>query len=87
MQVPARHGIRAPLRAVHERGSRVGLNPDRATDLFRTNAYWFGVNYYLKGYESRMQLNYIIVNDPVNDTRGLRNYKNNQLVFTYQVMF
>ena len=63
------------------------VNPDRDTDLFHTSCYWLGVNYYLKGYESRMQINYIIVENPVNKARGIRNFHNNQLLFTYQVLF
>ena len=62
-------------------------NPDRNTDLFKTEAYTSGINYYIKGAYSRVQLNYIVVNDPSEPSRGLRKVKANMLVASFQVMF
>ena len=62
-------------------------NPDRNTSLFRTNAFWGGINYYIKGYDARIQMNYIAVRDPVNALRGIRDYSNNTFIMSFQVMF
>ena len=69
-------------------------NPDRQTDLFITKAYTAGINYYvnlhggkIRAHDVKIQANYIIVDDPHNSDRGLREVKNNVFVLAFQVMF
>ena len=63
--------------------------PDRHTDLFKTQAYTAGVNYYLKGHDAKIQANYIWVDEPGdgNLDRGIREMRNNVFVVSFQVMF
>ena len=61
--------------------------PDRHTDLFRTNALTMGTNYYLKGHDAKIQTNTIFVSDPYNRQRGFRNWHNDVFVVSFQVMF
>ncbi|MFH0938631.1 MAG: porin [Planctomycetota bacterium] len=63
------------------------VQPDRHTDQFKTHAYTAGINYYLKNHDVKLQANYIWVNDPSDNTRGLREVKNNVFVVAFQVMF
>ena len=67
------------------------VKPDTHTDLFSTTVWTAGVNYYLKAYNARVQVNYILVNeqeDKVNQAaRGFEEVKNNAFVVTYQVAF
>jgi hypothetical protein len=66
------------------------VNPDRHTDLFKTQVWTAGVNYYVKAYNMRVQVNYMVVDDPSlhsADGRVLREVKNNVFIFTYQVAF
>ena len=62
-------------------------NPDRHTNLFKTQAYTTGLNYYMKGHDAKFQVNYIIVDDPNDKARGLRESRNNVFVINYQLMF
>jgi len=62
-------------------------NPDRRTNLFKTNAYTIGYNYYIDAYRARLQANYVIVDDPHDVKRGLREVKNNMFVLNWQVQF
>lgn len=63
--------------------------PDTHTDIFDTSIWTFGVNYYIKAYNARVQVNYGIVNEPENKTnqaaRGFREVSNNTLLFSYQI--
>jgi len=64
--------------------------PDIRSDLFNTEVLTAGVNYYIKAYNMRVQVNYMAVNEVTNDSneaRGLREVKNNVFIFTYQVSF
>lgn len=63
------------------------VNPDRHTDLFKTQAYTVGFNYYIKGYDARVQLNYMMVDDPHEPFRGLREVKNDMFIMCFQVLF
>jgi len=65
--------------------------PNSHTDIFQTDVLTVGVNYYVKAFNSRVQVNYMIVNEEENKTnRAARNFQevnNNVFIFTYQVMF
>ncbi len=60
------------------------VNPDRATNLYRTRVYTGGVNYYMSA-ASKLQLNYGIVKDP--RSGALRDVRNNFLALNFQVGF
>ena len=47
------------------------------------------MNYYVKAYNMRVQVNYMLVNEKADDDggRNLREVKNNVLLLTYQVSF
>jgi hypothetical protein len=62
-------------------------NPDRHTNLYKTQTYTAGINYYVKKYDARIQLNGIAVDDPEVKNIGIREIKNNLLVLSFQVMF
>jgi len=65
-------------------------NPDRHTLLFKTEVYTEGINYYISGRGTKVQLNYMIVKDPTdphNPQLGLRSVKNNVFVVNFQVGF
>jgi hypothetical protein len=65
--------------------------PDTHTDRFSTDVFTAGVNYYVKAYNMRVQVNYMLVNeeeDKINQAaRGFTEVKNNVFIFTYQVAF
>lgn len=65
--------------------------PDSHTDVFNTTVWTAGVNYYVKAYNARVQVNYMVVNeeeDKVNQAaRGFEEVKNNVFLITYQVAF
>lgn len=62
---------------------------DRHTDQFKTQVYTAGINYYIKGRETRLQANYMFVDDPSsgNPVRGLREVRNDVFVVNFQVGF
>jgi len=62
-------------------------NPDRHTNLYKTQAFTGGVNYYIKKWDARIQLNGIVVDEPEVPNLGIREIKNNLLVLSFQVMF
>ncbi|MCY3020549.1 MAG: porin [Planctomycetota bacterium] len=67
-------------------------NPDIRTDIFRTSVFTAGVNYYVKHYNARVQVNFMIVDEEEDnngnaDVRGIREVKNNVLLLTYQIAF
>jgi hypothetical protein len=66
-------------------------HPDGRTDVFKTQVYTGGFNYYIKGNNAKIQFNYNWVNDPDNRTnqalRGLREVNNNSAVVNFQVAF
>jgi len=62
--------------------------PDTETVLFRTDVVTLGVNYYVHSYNTRIQVNYMIVDEEQDRAvRGTREVKDNVLIFTYQIMF
>ncbi len=65
------------------------VQADRHTDIFRTQAYTAGVNYYLRGNNAKLQANYIWVDEPSdgNAQRGLREIRNNVFAVNFQVAF
>jgi phosphate-selective porin len=66
------------------------VNPDRHTDLFKTQAFTAGVNYYLEGRGVKLQANYIVVVDPTSPgqpLRGLRKVQNDVFVVNFQSSF
>jgi len=65
------------------------VQPDRHTDQFKTQAWTMGLNYYLQGRGTKIQANYIIVDDPAsaNPLRGLREVQNNIFVVNFQLSF
>lgn len=63
------------------------VRPDTETDLFKSQVLTAGVNYYILGYNRRVQVNFMLVDEPEDRMRGLREVKNNVLLFTYQFLF
>ncbi|HYF50509.1 MAG TPA: porin, partial [Planctomycetota bacterium] len=67
------------------------VQPDQHTDVFHTDVFTAGVNYYVKAYNMRVQVNYMLVNeqeDKINNAaRNFTEVKNNVFIFTYQVAF
>ena len=63
--------------------------PDTHTLLFNTKVITLGVNYYIKAYNMRVQLNGMIVNEPQYSWSfgDLREVRNNVLLLSYQVLF
>jgi hypothetical protein len=62
-------------------------SPDTRTDIFQTKVVTVGVNYYVKAYNSRIQVNYSSVDEPGNKARNFHEVKNDVLIFTYQLAF
>ncbi len=60
--------------------------PDRRTDLFYTKVYTSGVNYAMNA-ATRIQVNYVIVDDPSSHSHGLGEVKNNVFVINFQLKF
>lgn len=57
------------------------------TDNYKTRIATAGLNYYLKGSGTKLQLNYSIVDEPESDTPNFHEVKNNSLVVNFQVAF
>jgi hypothetical protein len=61
------------------------------TDNFATEVWTGGLNYYIKGHNAKIQLNYNVVNDPDNhpagDNRQFHDVSNNSFVVNFQVAF
>jgi hypothetical protein len=73
---------------VYENVSTEDLNDsDRHTNQFKTQAYTFGLNYYIKGNDAKIQANYVIVDDPSAPTHGIAEVDNNVFVLNFQVGF
>lgn len=62
-------------------------NTDVRTNLFKTTACTYGYNYYIDFYKTRLQANYVVVRDPVEPLRGLREVHNNMFVINFQVQY
>ncbi|MFH0938308.1 MAG: porin [Planctomycetota bacterium] len=65
------------------------VQPNLYTDVFATQAMTLGINYYLQAYKMRLQVNYMIVDEPERRQadRVLRECRNNVFIATYQVSF
>ncbi|HYG74318.1 MAG TPA: porin, partial [Planctomycetota bacterium] len=65
------------------------LTNQNHTDNFSTNVWTVGLNYYIKGHDAKIQMNYNIVEDPDidNDARSFHDVKNNSFVVNFQVAF
>lgn len=63
------------------------VNPDIRTWVMNSRVMTAGVNYYVKAYNVRAQINVMSVDEPDNHARNLHDVKNNVLVSTLQVFF
>lgn len=64
--------------------------PEIRTDVFKTDVITAGINYYIKGNNAKIQLNYNWVNEPDNESnqdRSFREVRNDSLVVNFQVGF
>lgn len=64
------------------------INPFRGTDVFKTQAYTAGINYYIKGNKAKLQLNYHWVDEDTDggrDIRQMREVRNDSVVLSLQV--
>jgi phosphate-selective porin len=62
-------------------------NPQGNTRTFTTRVWTAGINYYIKGNNAKIQLNYNLVDDPESDSYGFNTVDNNSLVVNFQVSF
>ena len=63
---------------------------NRGLDVFRTTVDTVGLNYYLKGHQAKLQLNYNFVHEQHDHSTGdrqLREVRNDNLVLNFQVAF
>ena len=63
---------------------------DRSLDVFRTTVDTVGLNYYLKGQQAKLQLNYNFVREQHDHSVGerqIREVRNDNLVLNFQVAF
>jgi hypothetical protein len=63
------------------------VNPDIHTWVMNSKVWTAGVNYYVKAYNMRAQLQFMSVDEPDNQARNLHDPKNNVLISTLQVYF
>jgi len=74
------------------------VRPEQRTDVFATDVWTAGINYYIKGDNAKIQLNYVVVDSPdadstvtrnnltpANRPRHFRGVDNNSLVLNFQV--
>lgn len=61
------------------------------TDVFSTRVYTAGINYYIKGHNAKVQLNFNKVDDPngsrLEKSYGMREVQNSSLMVNFQVAF
>jgi hypothetical protein len=59
----------------------------RRMDIFSTTVYTAGINYYIKGHNAKLQINYNWVReeDPAKALRPVREVNNDNLVVNFQV--
>jgi len=66
------------------------LDNPAQTDNFKTQVWTAGLNYYIKGHNAKIQLNYNRIDDPNVDTTDARNFHsvhNDNFVVNFQVAF
>ena len=65
------------------------MNVPNRTDVFKTSVYTGGINYYIKGQNAKIQLNYNAVRNPdvSTATRDFHNVDNSSFVVNFQVAF
>jgi hypothetical protein len=65
------------------------VSPDLHTDNFKTHVYTAGINYYIKGHDAKIQLNYNKVDEASdgNANRSFREVRNDNFVVNFQVAF
>jgi hypothetical protein len=62
-------------------------NPNH-TNAYRTNVWTAGANYYIKGHDAKIQLNYNWVSDPRGPAAApFHNVNNNNFIVNFQVAF
>ena len=61
-------------------------SPER-TNNYRTQVYTGGINYYIKGNDAKIQLNYNNVVNPQNSIANFHNVRNDSFVVNFQVAF
>jgi len=57
------------------------------TDNYRTIVYTGGINYYIKGHDAKIQLNYNNVHNPNGEGHGFHKVDNDSFVINFQVAF
>jgi len=65
-------------------------DPNQKLDVFRTTVDTLGLNYYIKGHQAKLQLNYNFVHEQHDHSIGdrqIREVRNDNLVLSFQVMF
>ena len=67
------------------------MNNATNTDLFKTQVYTAGINYYIKGHNAKIQLNYNVVDEPEGNANGanreFHQVRNDNFVVNFQVWF
>jgi hypothetical protein len=58
-----------------------------STDRYRTNVYTAGINYYIKGHDAKIQLNYNNVHNPEGGAHNFKNVDSDSFVVNFQVAF
>ena len=69
---------------------QVAVGEARHTQLFRTQVYTGGINYYIKGHNAKIQAMYNVVDDPESDLGPdlpFHQVNNNNFVVSFQVAF
>jgi hypothetical protein len=67
--------------------SATGETTNSHTRTFHTRVYTGGINYYIKGNNAKIQLNYNVVDDPESSSYFFDEVDNNSLVVNFQVSF
>jgi hypothetical protein len=62
------------------------VNPAH-TDNYRTNVFTGGINYYIKGHDAKIQMNYNSTRDPEGGNHNFHNVRNDSFVVNFQVAF
>jgi len=57
------------------------------TNNYRTNVVTGGINYYIKGHDAKIQLNYNSMKNPEGGSSNFHNVRNNSFVVNFQVAF